>query len=178
MTKMREEINEIPEAAARLLEGLSASLGDIGDQLRARDPSFVLTVARGSSDHAAAFIKYAIEVRAGLAVASVGPSIASIYGAQLSVHSDCALTAQSLQSLHSCYNVIATALSLYSQQTISKCYVEQRTPTLFPTSFPSRTPSLFPTAFPSFPTQFPSRFPTFFGQQAQFTPSPTRVCAA
>ncbi|MCP4316995.1 MAG: SIS domain-containing protein [Hyphomicrobiales bacterium] len=83
---MRDEIDEIPRATARLLEGLSPALGEIGTTLRERDPAFVLTVARGSSDHAAAFIKYAIELTAGLAVASVGPSVASIYGAKLSVN--------------------------------------------------------------------------------------------
>ena len=40
-------------------------------------------MARGSSDHAAAFLKYAIELAAGVPVASLGPSIASIYGARL-----------------------------------------------------------------------------------------------
>ena len=99
MTKMRDEIDEIPEAADRLLQGLSPSLADIGDLLRAREPSYVLTVARGSSDHAAAFIKYAIEVHAGLAVASVGPSIASIYDAQLAVRNAlCLSISQSGQS--------------------------------------------------------------------------------
>ena len=51
--------------------------------IRERDPRFLVTVARGSSDHAATFLKYAVELTAGLAVASVGPSIASIYGARL-----------------------------------------------------------------------------------------------
>ena len=99
MTKMRDEIDEIPEAATRLLQNLSPSLAAIGDALRARNPSFVVTVARGSSDHAAGFIKYAIEVRAGLAVASVGPSVASIYGAQLAVQNAlCLSISQSGQS--------------------------------------------------------------------------------
>src|SRR5690606_35795708 len=47
------------------------------------DPALVLTVARGSSDHAASYLKYAIELTLGLPVASVGPSIASIYGKDL-----------------------------------------------------------------------------------------------
>ncbi|MFN3711903.1 MAG: SIS domain-containing protein, partial [Alishewanella aestuarii] len=47
--------------------------------LRARDPAVIATVARGTSDHAATYLKYAIELQAGVPVASVGPSIASIY---------------------------------------------------------------------------------------------------
>jgi glucosamine--fructose-6-phosphate aminotransferase (isomerizing) len=80
---MRREIDEIPEAVGRLVAGFSADAKKIGDVLQARDPGFVVTIARGSSDHAAAFLKYAIELKAGRPVASIGPSIASIYHAPL-----------------------------------------------------------------------------------------------
>ena len=42
-----------------------------------------MTVARGSSDHAATYLKYVAELAAGVPVASVGPSVASIYGRRL-----------------------------------------------------------------------------------------------
>ena len=83
MTHMRREIDEIPEAASRLLKGFHSDAQDIGAALRRKNAALVVTVARGSSDHAASFLKYAIELKAGLPVASVGPSIASIYGAPL-----------------------------------------------------------------------------------------------
>jgi glucosamine--fructose-6-phosphate aminotransferase (isomerizing) len=82
-THMRREIVEIPDAVARLLEGSGQALTEAGRDIRERDPRFIVTVARGSSDHAASFLKYAVELTAGLAVASVGPSVASIYGAKL-----------------------------------------------------------------------------------------------
>jgi glucosamine--fructose-6-phosphate aminotransferase (isomerizing) len=82
-THMRREIEEIPQAVARLLDGSGAVLAEAGRGIRRHDPQFVVTVARGSSDHAATFMKYAVELTAGLAVASVGPSIASIYGRKL-----------------------------------------------------------------------------------------------
>jgi glucosamine--fructose-6-phosphate aminotransferase (isomerizing) len=47
--------------------------------MRAVDPDVLVTVARGSSDHAATYLKYAVELQAGVPVASVGPSVASIY---------------------------------------------------------------------------------------------------
>ena len=50
------------------------------------------TIARGSSDHAAAFLKYVIELTAGVPVASLGPSIASIYGAKLKLDGSACLT--------------------------------------------------------------------------------------
>lgn len=82
-THMRQEIEEIPQAVARLLDGAEKVLVEAGRDIRERDPRFVVTVARGSSDHAASFMKYAVELTAGLPVASVGPSIASIYGVRL-----------------------------------------------------------------------------------------------
>ena len=43
----------------------------------------VATCARGSSDHAATYGKYLIERTLGLPVASLGPSLASVYGGEL-----------------------------------------------------------------------------------------------
>ncbi|CDN57658.1 Glutamine--fructose-6-phosphate transaminase (Isomerizing) (plasmid) [Neorhizobium galegae bv. officinalis bv. officinalis str. HAMBI 1141] len=84
-TNMRREIDEIPEAAARLLDHAAKDFAAIGAALRSKDPAFVVTVARGSSDHAALFLKYAIELTAKLPVASIGPSLASIYGTELNL---------------------------------------------------------------------------------------------
>jgi glucosamine--fructose-6-phosphate aminotransferase (isomerizing) len=80
---MRREIAEIPDAAARLLDASDGALADAGRQLRDLSPKVIATVARGSSDHAASFLKYAVELSAGIPVASLGPSIASIYRAKL-----------------------------------------------------------------------------------------------
>ncbi len=82
-THMRREINEIPEAAARLIEASGKALAEAGQTLRARNPAYLATIARGSSDHAAHFIKYAVELVAKKPVASLGPSLASIYGVNL-----------------------------------------------------------------------------------------------
>jgi len=83
MTHMRREIEEIPAAVERLLAQAGNAFAAAGKRLAAIDPRVVVTVARGSSDHAAAFLKYAIELQTGVPVASIGPSIASIYGARL-----------------------------------------------------------------------------------------------
>lgn len=82
-TYMRMEIDEIPDATQRLLDSSAASLTEAGQRLRKLRPVMVATIARGSSDHAAAFLKYAIELTAGVPVASIGPSIMSIYGREL-----------------------------------------------------------------------------------------------
>lgn len=82
-TFMRQEVDQIPEVVAGFLSASAASLDDAAARLRDLDPALVVTVARGSSDHASAYLKYAIELSMGVPVASVGPSIASIYGRDL-----------------------------------------------------------------------------------------------
>lgn len=76
---MAREVAEIPEVAARFLDRSRIAVVAAAAALRRKDPGLVVTVARGSSDHAATYLKYAIELEAGIPVASVGPSIASIY---------------------------------------------------------------------------------------------------
>ena len=98
-TQMAREIAEIPKAAARLLKEGHAARSDAAASARSKGPAFLITVARGSSDHAATYLKYASELLLGLPVASVGPSIASIYGARLKLSQALALTiSQSGQS--------------------------------------------------------------------------------
>jgi glucosamine--fructose-6-phosphate aminotransferase (isomerizing) len=82
-THMRLEIEEIPAATARLLATSGDRLAEAGASLRELQPVMVATIARGSSDHAAAFLKYAIELVAGVPVADIGPSVMSIYGREL-----------------------------------------------------------------------------------------------
>lgn len=96
---MRREILEIPEAVERLLSKGSADLSKAAEAVRSLDPAFVVTVARGSSDHVCTYLKYAIELLAGAPVASVGPSVASIYGARLKLRNSlCISVSQSGQS--------------------------------------------------------------------------------
>ena len=81
-THMQREIEEIPEAVARLLDAGRSAIGEAADTLKVRAPGLLATVARGSSDHAATYLKYACELLTGVPVASIGPSIASVYGAK------------------------------------------------------------------------------------------------
>lgn len=82
-THMRAEIDEIPIALARILADGRAELRRAANALRAAKPAFLVTVARGSSDHAASYLKYAAELLIGIPVASVGPSVVSVYGANM-----------------------------------------------------------------------------------------------
>ncbi|NMA99190.1 MAG: SIS domain-containing protein [Phyllobacteriaceae bacterium] len=82
-TFMRTEIDQIPEVVAGFLQSEANGLEEAAARLRDLDPALLLTIARGSSDHASTYLKYAIELTVGIPVASVGPSIASIYGRDL-----------------------------------------------------------------------------------------------
>lgn len=77
---MLRETAEAPDVVARLLEANAPATADLGDRLRRMPPAFVVTCARGSSDSAATYAKYLIEICLGPVVASVGPSISSVYG--------------------------------------------------------------------------------------------------
>jgi glucosamine--fructose-6-phosphate aminotransferase (isomerizing) len=91
---MRREVLEISTAVETLLTDGQATMDLAASALAECDPSFMISVARGSSDHAATFFKYASELVAGIPVASVGPSIASIYQRSLKLRA-CACIAVS-----------------------------------------------------------------------------------
>ncbi|MTJ82031.1 MAG: SIS domain-containing protein [Telmatospirillum sp.] len=78
-TALAREAYEAPSAAERQINRHRRAFSDLGRRLRAQPPRFVVTCARGSSDHAASYGKYLIEAFLGKAVASVGPSVASLY---------------------------------------------------------------------------------------------------
>lgn len=80
---MFRETAEAAAAVERLFAREAATLHEIGRVIADRKPPVVTTSARGSSDHAASFFKYLFEINAGIPVASVGPSVASVYGAPL-----------------------------------------------------------------------------------------------
>lgn len=82
-TAMAAEIAETPDAVARFFAHEDAALRGLGAKLRRLAPAFAVSCARGSSDNAAAHFKYGLEILAGIPLASVGPSVASIYHAPL-----------------------------------------------------------------------------------------------
>ena len=67
-TLMAAEVAEIPVASARFLAGSRDAVAEAAAAMRAADPRLVVTVARGSSDHAATYLKYVVELAAGVPV--------------------------------------------------------------------------------------------------------------
>src|SRR3954447_10280615 len=78
---MAAEISEQPSVLASLVERQS-EFAEVAEAIAKRPPRFVLLAARGSSDHAAIYAKYLIEVLLGLPAGLVSPSTATLYGAR------------------------------------------------------------------------------------------------
>jgi glutamine---fructose-6-phosphate transaminase (isomerizing) len=80
-TRMRQEIDEQPEALRHTFEALVP----LGDELRtvARDTRRVLFIARGSSDNAAVYGQYLCSIRGGRLATLASPSIATTYRASV-----------------------------------------------------------------------------------------------
>jgi glucosamine--fructose-6-phosphate aminotransferase (isomerizing) len=99
MSHMKREAAEASEAVARFLERNGKTLADIGARLRLKPPPVILTSARGSSDNAAGYFKYAAEILRGIPCCSIGASVVSVYGATLHAKDGLCLTiSQSGQS--------------------------------------------------------------------------------
>src|SRR5689334_11623280 len=76
-TLLEQEIGSQPEVIAELLEREAARVSQIVTQLPAFD--YVLIAARGTSDHAATYAKYAWPALAGYPVALAAPSLHTLY---------------------------------------------------------------------------------------------------
>ncbi len=78
---MADEINQQPAVLQAILDS-AAEIADVSARIRRRAPRFVLFAARGTSDHAALYAKYLVEIRLGLPAGLVSPSSMTVYGAR------------------------------------------------------------------------------------------------
>ena len=83
MSKMLEETRQQPHALARTLEEALSSLEELRGHLERHRPRFVVLVARGTSDNAAQFGRYLIEITTGIPVSLSAPSVITLYGSPL-----------------------------------------------------------------------------------------------
>lgn len=80
---MLQEIGEQPGVLERTIREESLRIGGISNFLRKRDVDLVILVARGSSDNAALFGRYLIEINCGIPVSLAAPSVYTLYKARL-----------------------------------------------------------------------------------------------
>lgn len=84
-TLMFNEAAETADVIERQFARNAATVAALAAELRAAPPPFVVTCARGSSDHAATYAKYLFETRIGIVTASASPSVGSVYEAPLAL---------------------------------------------------------------------------------------------
>ena len=83
MTLMLEEIHQQPQAFARVVEQESAKVFVLAEAIRARQIRQVVIAARGTSDHAATYAKYLIEIYCGVPVSLAAPSVYTLYSTKV-----------------------------------------------------------------------------------------------
>ena len=80
---MLQEIGEQPEVLERTIAAEREKMIPLGDFLRQKDIDLIILVARGSSDNAALFGRYLLEVTTGIPVSLSAPSVFTLYNAKL-----------------------------------------------------------------------------------------------
>jgi glutamine---fructose-6-phosphate transaminase (isomerizing) len=83
MSTMRAEICQQPTALERTLKSEWKQAEKLRRQFAQNKPKLVVLVARGTSDNAAQFARYLIEILTGIPVSLAAPSVATLYGAPL-----------------------------------------------------------------------------------------------
>jgi glutamine---fructose-6-phosphate transaminase (isomerizing) len=83
MSRMMEEIRQQPEALARTLARELRGVERFKRVVEKRRPRLVVLVARGTSDNAALFGRYLLEITTGIPVSLAAPSIATLYQARV-----------------------------------------------------------------------------------------------
>jgi glucosamine--fructose-6-phosphate aminotransferase (isomerizing) len=79
---MALEISEQPDMLQGLVDNEFTSIRTVARRLTEIRPKFVLLAARGTSDHAALYAKYLLEIRCGLPCGLASPSSLTAYGAR------------------------------------------------------------------------------------------------
>jgi len=80
---MLKEIHQQPQALERTLRAERSHMGRFAEEIRRRQPHLVILVARGTSDNAALFGRYLIELTTGIPVSLAAPSIHTLYRRRL-----------------------------------------------------------------------------------------------
>jgi glucosamine--fructose-6-phosphate aminotransferase (isomerizing) len=79
MSKMLEEIRQQPHTLDRTLRGELRGFEKLKRHFEAKPPRMVVLAARGTSDNAAQFGRYLIEITTGIPVSLAAPSVSTLY---------------------------------------------------------------------------------------------------
>ena len=80
---MLNEIRQQPEVLARILAAELRAVTKFKASIERKKPRLIVLAARGSSDNAASFGRYLIEITTGIPVSLSAPAVHTIYGARV-----------------------------------------------------------------------------------------------
>lgn len=80
---MLAEIKQQPAALERMIKGAGRRILRFTDSLKRRRPRLIVLVARGSSDNAALFGRYLLEISTGIPVSLAAPAVHTLYRTKL-----------------------------------------------------------------------------------------------
>jgi glucosamine--fructose-6-phosphate aminotransferase (isomerizing) len=83
MSKMLEETRQQPEALRKTLDGGIGGITKLRRHLEAHRPRLIILAARGTSDNAAQFGRYLIEITTRIPVSLAAPSVLTLYESSL-----------------------------------------------------------------------------------------------
>jgi glucosamine--fructose-6-phosphate aminotransferase (isomerizing) len=83
MSKMLEEIRQQPSALERTFRSELKGIEKLRALFAKNRPKFIILAARGTSDNAAQFGRYLLEIATGIPVSLAAPSIFTLYGARV-----------------------------------------------------------------------------------------------
>src|SRR5881392_2847840 len=85
MSLMLQEIGEQPDALEKTIAAEREKIIRVAQSVIKKDIDLILLVARGSSDNAALFGRYLLEITTGIPVSLSAPSVHTLYGAKLNL---------------------------------------------------------------------------------------------
>jgi glucosamine--fructose-6-phosphate aminotransferase (isomerizing) len=80
---MLQEIAEQPAALEKTIREERDKINHLAEELKRRGIELIVMVARGSSDNAAQFGRYLLEIRSGIPVSLAAPSVYTLYDAKV-----------------------------------------------------------------------------------------------
>jgi len=83
MSKMLEETRQQPEALRKTLDAGIIGVAELRRHVEAQRPRLIIMVARGTSDNAAQFGRYLIEITTRIPVSLAAPSVLTLYESSL-----------------------------------------------------------------------------------------------
>ena len=118
MTVMQSEISEQPAAIEHALHSNDAVMKALVAKLSDNGVRHAFLAARGTSDNAATYAKYLIEISCGIPVTLAAPSVFTLYGSTIDLKNSLVLgISQSGQAL----DVVQTLVSGKSTGAITAC---------------------------------------------------------